>query len=190
MSSFLPYQIISVIYDLVVTISANWMTPGLRRLFIVSLVLLPCVGCDQIAKVTARHYLSAESIDYLNGLLRLQYVENSGAFLSAGSNLSATGRFWIFTIFTGLGLAGLLLYVATSRKLQSVHVISLSLMIGGGAGNLIDRIFNHGAVIDFLNLGLGNLRTGVFNAADMEIVAGITLLLLQIFLPKNHLPLE
>ena len=71
-----------------------------------------------------------------------------------------------------------------------MHVIALSFMIGGGAGNLIDRIFNHGAVIDFLNLGVGTLRTGVFNAADMEIVAGITLLLLQSLLPKNHLPLE
>lgn len=166
------------------------MTPGLRRLLVVCLVLLPCVGCDQMAKVTARHFLSDAAVDYWSGLLRLQYVENSGAFLSAGANLSASGRFWIFTIFTGLGLAGLLLYVATSRKLQSLHVIALSLMIGGGAGNLIDRIFNHGAVIDFLNLGVGNLRTGVFNAADMEIVAGIALLLLQAFLLKNRLPVE
>lgn len=169
---------------------ANWMMPGIRRLLIVCLVLVPCVGCDQMAKVTARHYLSESSIDYLSGLLRLQYVENSGAFLSAGSGLSTTGRFWVFTIFTGLGLAGLLLYVAKSSKLQSMHVIALSLMIGGGAGNLIDRIFNHGAVIDFLNLGVENLRTGIFNAADIEIVAGITLLLFQIFLPKNHLPRE
>ena len=179
-----------MIYDLIVINSGNLMTPGFRRLLIVCLVLLPCVGCDQVAKVTARHYLSEASIDYLSGLLRLQYVENSGAFLSAGANLSDSGRFWIFTIFTGLGLAGLLLYVATARKLQSMHVIALSFMIGGGAGNLIDRIFNHGAVIDFLNLGVGTVRTGVFNAADMEIVAGITLLLLQSLLPKNHLPLE
>jgi len=76
----------------------------------------------------------------------------------------------------------LLLYVATSRRLQVTQVIAFSLMIGGGAGNLIDRIFNHGAVIDFVNLGVGNLRTGVFNAADVEILAGIALLLLQGFL--------
>ncbi|HEV2963394.1 MAG TPA: signal peptidase II [Candidatus Angelobacter sp.] len=161
------------------------MTPGFRRLLLVCVVLLPCVGCDQMAKVTARHYLPMSPITYLSGLLRLQYVENSGAFLSAGSNLSESGRFWVFTIFTGMGLIGLLLYVATSRKLQSAQVIAFSLMIGGGAGNLIDRIFNHGAVIDFLNLGVGSLRTGVFNAADVEIMAGITLLLLQTFVPTK-----
>jgi signal peptidase II len=132
-----------------------------------------------MAKVTAKHYLAVSPISYLSGLLRLQYVENPGAFLSAGANLPEGGRFWVFTIFTGLGLAGLLLFVATSRRLNLTQVIALSLMIGGGAGNLIDRIFNHGAVIDFLNLGVGSLRTGVFNAADVQIVVGITVLLLQ-----------
>jgi signal peptidase II len=117
----------------------------------------------------------------LNGLLRLQYVENPGAFLSAGSGMSAAGRFWTFTIVTGLGLAGLLAFVAISRRLHSVQIIALSLMIAGGIGNLLDRIFNHGAVIDFLNLGIGSLRTGIFNAADVQILTGIGLLLLQSF---------
>ena len=79
----------------------------------------------------------------------------------------------------------MLLYVATSRRLQFAQVIAFSLMIGGGAGNLIDRVFNHGAVIDFVNLGVGSLRTGVFNAADVEILAGITLLLLQSFVTNK-----
>src|SRR5437764_1146550 len=165
--------------------NAGWMIPGFRRLLLVCVVLLPCVGCDQMAKVTARHYLPPSPITYLRGLLRLQYVENSGAFLSAGANLSERERFWVFTIFTGVGLVGLLLYVATSRRLQFAQVIAFSLMIGGGAGNLIDRVFNHGAVIDFVNLGVGRLRTGVFNAADVEILAGITLLLLQSFVANK-----
>jgi len=161
------------------------MMTGFRRLLLVCVILLPCVGCDQVAKVTAKHYLAVSPISYLRGLLRLQYVENPGAFLSAGSNMSDIGRFWIFTIFTGLGLAGLLLFVATARRLQSIQVVAFSLIIGGGLGNLIDRIFNHGAVIDFMNLGVGSLRTGVFNAADVEILAGITLLLLQSFVTNK-----
>ncbi len=151
----------------------------IRRLLLVCFVLLPCVGCDQAAKVTAKHYLAVSPTSYWSGLLRLQYVENPGAFLSAGSNMSDAGRFWIFTIFTGLGLAGLLLFVATARHLHAIQVVALSFIIGGGLGNLIDRVFNHGAVIDFLNLGVGGLRTGIFNAADVQILTGIGLLLLQ-----------
>jgi signal peptidase II len=157
------------------------MMTRFRRLLLVCVVLLPCVGCDRVAKVTAKHYLAVSPISYLSGLLRLQYVENPGAFLSAGSSLSDVGRFWIFTIFTGLALAGLLLFVATARRLHSIQVVALSLIIGGGVGNLIDRIFNHGSVIDFLNLGVGSLRTGIFNAADVQILTGIGMLLLQSF---------
>jgi signal peptidase II len=150
-----------------------------RRLLVVGVILLSCIGCDRVTKVSARHYLAASAVSYRSGILRLQYVENVGAFLSAGSNMPAAGRFWIFTILTGLGLVGLLLFVATARRLQPLQVVAFSLIIGGGLGNLIDRIFNHGAVIDFLNLGIGSLRTGIFNAADVQILAGIGLLLLQ-----------
>jgi len=55
----------------------------------------------------------------------------------------------------------------------------LSLFIGGGASNLIDRLVYKGAVIDFLNIGIGNLRTGVFNVADVAIVAGAGLMILS-----------
>jgi signal peptidase II len=161
------------------------MMTRFRRLLLASVVLLPCVGCDQVAKVTAKHYLPISPVSYLSGLLRLQYVENPGAFLSAGSNLSDVGRFWIFTIFTGLGLSGMLLFVVMARRLHSIQVVALSLIIGGGVGNLIDRIFNHGAVIDFLNLGVGSLRTGIFNAADVQILTGIGLLLLQSLVPAK-----
>lgn len=49
-------------------------------------------------------------------------------------------------------------------------------MLGGGISNLTDRIFNDGRVIDFLNAGLGGLRIGIFNVADMCIMTGTGLL--------------
>ena len=52
-------------------------------------------------------------------------------------------------------------------------MISLSLVVGGGFGNLADRIFNEGRVIDFMNIGIGSLRTGVFNVADIALSFGI-----------------
>jgi len=51
-------------------------------------------------------------------------------------------------------------------------------LLAGGIGNLIDRLFHNGLVIDFLNVGIGPIRTGIFNVADMAIMAGFGILLL------------
>ncbi len=51
----------------------------------------------------------------------------------------------------------------------------IALMAAGGAGNLIDRVFNDGAVIDFVSIGFAGLRTGIFNIADVSIIAGVLL---------------
>ncbi|HVO95813.1 MAG TPA: signal peptidase II, partial [Terriglobales bacterium] len=112
---------------------------------------------------------------------RLQYAENSGAFLSLGSSLPESLRHLIFTILVGIFLSGLLSYVLLSRGLAIRHVIYLSLVCGGGLSNLIDRIAYDGHVVDFLNIGVGPLRTGIFNVADMAITAGALLLAFDSF---------
>jgi signal peptidase II len=56
-------------------------------------------------------------------------------------------------------------------------LISLTLIFSGGISNFYDRASNNGAVIDFLNVGIGSLRTGIFNVADMAIMLGVFLLL-------------
>lgn len=66
-----------------------------------------------------------------------------------------------------------------ARGLSRRQVIALSLIASGGIGNWIDRLTNDGRVTDFLNVGIGNLRTGVFNVADMVLMAGVALYLLD-----------
>jgi signal peptidase II len=63
-----------------------------------------------------------------------------------------------------------------------------SFIAGGGLGNLIDRLAFDGRVRDFLNLGIGGLRTGVFNAADLSIVIGCLILAARAFLPPAARP--
>ena len=58
-------------------------------------------------------------------------------------------------------------------------------MISGGFSNLYDRITNHGGVVDFMNMGVGSLRTGIFNVADMAIMAGVLLLVIYSHKPAN-----
>ncbi len=145
----------------------------IRRTLLIVLVLFSCVGCDQVTKSIARHSLAnSEPIIFLNDFFRLQYIENPGAFLSLGASSPDNVRLWIFTFLAGVFLTGMLIYLLFSPIDSTVRTIALSLVVGGGIGNLIDRIFNEGCVIDFMNMGIGSLRTGVFNVADVVLMFG------------------
>jgi signal peptidase II len=115
---------------------------------------------------------------YFYDTFRLQYVENEGAFLGLGKSLDRGSRFWVFTV----GSASLILLVSFWLWRQQSHrvgdTLGLSLIVAGGASNLLDRVFFEGRVVDFLNVGVGPIRTGIFNVADVAIMAGVAALLL------------
>lgn len=150
----------------------------LQRIAVVTLTLLCCVGCDQMSKSAARFLLaSGDSQSFLGDSLRLQLVENPGSFLSLGASLPEHFRFALFTAAVAALLIGLVAASLFARRLQPWRVIALALVAGGGISNLIDRLLYNGRVTDFLNVGIGGLRTGIFNVADMAIMAGAVLLL-------------
>lgn len=152
---------------------------SLSRALIVICTLFGCVGCDQVSKVAARDLLApGAQHSYLGDLLRLQLVENPGSFLSLGAGLSPAVRFWLFVAAVGLLLLILVLAALFARRLDARQALALALVGGGGISNLMDRIVHDGRVTDFLNVGLGTLRTGIFNVADMLILAGAALLVL------------
>ena len=146
------------------------------RLFITAIISLFCVGCDQASKQYAAHYLPEDHMQsYLYDIVRIGYTENTGAFLGMGSNLSPEHRFWLFSVFAGLLLAGLFAYLLFHKPASAVSIAGFALILSGGGSNLYDRLINNGAVIDFLNVGFSSLRTGIFNVADMAIMAGAVL---------------
>lgn len=149
----------------------------LKRLLIVLLLVAATIGSDRATKGLAKHALkSRPPISFFGGLVRLQYAENPGAFLSAGAELSETARFWLFVVLSGGFLTGLFFYILWLRVLTLRELIAFSLILGGGIGNLIDRLVDSHRVIDFLVIGIGWLRTGIFNLADVAITAGVGLL--------------
>jgi len=149
----------------------------LKHILIVIFTILTCVGCDQATKVTAKMYLPhSRAISYADDLFRFQYAENSGAFLSLGANLPAHTRELLFTTGVSLVVAVTLALLLFRSTLTSRATLGLSLICGGGIGNLIDRIVYNGQVIDFLNFGIGSFRTGIFNVADVAITIGTVLL--------------
>ena len=144
------------------------------RLLLVALALVALVGCDQATKVLARDALAASPpVSLLGGAVRFQYAENPGAFLSLGAGLSPQWRFLLGVVFSGVALAVLAVFAARSGRLSTVQRLGLSLVVAGGLGNLVDRIVNDGRVVDFVSVGIGPLRTGIFNVADMAITTGI-----------------
>jgi signal peptidase II len=150
-----------------------------KRIIVLLVVLFTTVGCDQATKSMAQTHLApSEPITFLNGIVRLQYAENPGAFLSFGAGLSDTTQHWVFTVAVALVLSGLFLFaLRESMKAPAIVLVALALFVGGGVGNLIDRLTNDGRVIDFMHIGIGNLRTGIFNVADMALMTGVALLL-------------
>jgi len=150
-----------------------------NRFLRVGLVLLACIGCDQLTKAIAKTYLPRdEAWSYLGDTLRLQLAHNYGAFLSLGDSLPPGWRQALLSAGVGVVLFGLLVYLLGWKNMNPRNVVPLSLILAGGLGNLIDRIAYGGYVVDFVNLGIGPVRTGVFNVADVAIMAGVVWLLL------------
>jgi signal peptidase II len=153
-----------------------------RKTALVLVILLLCIGLDQGTKSLARKNLvQGQRVSYFHDTFRLQLTKNSGAFLGMGTSLPDQLRFTIFTLLVaGILLAGLgyllLLFQGDQRFIPGA-----ALVLGGGISNLADRILYEGRVIDFMNVGLGSLRTGIFNVADMNIMAGTCLVLFFLF---------
>lgn len=79
-------------------------------------------------------------------------------------------------------LLAALLYSAHASRLSTV---AWWLVLSGGAGNFEDRLLHHGRVIDFMNLGIGSLRTGIFNVADVCITIGVIVLAVEFIRQRN-----
>jgi signal peptidase II len=149
------------------------------RLILALALLVCCVGCDQATKHIATESLSGKPPQsYFSNIFRLEYALNPGGFLSLGANLAPRLRFWGFSILNVVLLVGSVSVLATKWDMHVVKFVAVVLLLAGGFGNLIDRIFHNGYVIDFLNLGIGPVRTGIFNVADVALTAGAVALLI------------
>lgn len=144
------------------------------RLGILFVVLVAGVGCDQATKRIATRVLApAGRQSFLGDTVRLEYVQNSGAFLGMGGGLAPAHRFWGLTIANGVLLAIVAGVLLTHWKMPRIYFAAWALILAGGIGNLIDRVAQQGLVTDFMNVGIGPaFRTGIFNVADMAITAG------------------
>ncbi len=143
-----------------------------RRLLLILPIIVLSIALDQGTKALARALLPPHTVHLLGDLVRLQLSENVGAFLSLGAGLPPMIRFLIFTVASSILVIAVIVYTTLERELSQDMVIALAFVAGGGLSNLIDRVTREGRVVDFLNFGIGNLRTGILNVADIFITFG------------------
>jgi len=148
-----------------------------RRGALLALIVI-LLAIDQETKILAREKLRGHSPKHF-GVVTLIYAENTGAFLSIGSNLPRRLRATIFDGIVTIALAAAAIVLFRGRMQSRGDEVALALIIAGGVGNLIDRLRFAGRVTDFFYLAAGPLHTGVFNIADMAITFGVAWLLLS-----------
>jgi signal peptidase II len=145
--------------------------------FLLAVAIVVTIGCDRVTKHVATTALAGTAgHSFLADMVRLQYAENTGGFLGVGGDLHPGLRMSLFTVATGAMLLGMVA-AAVRWQMSGAALLGLALFVAGGASNWIDRLIR-GFVIDFLNVGVGPVRTGIFNVADVAIMAGAALMLL------------
>lgn len=162
------------------------MMKHLFRYFLVFILLTANVSCDQISKNLVREKMFyQEEILVVSSYLKLIKVENTGAFLSLGNSIPQPFKSIILSFLPLLFLVIASIYVMTKKSLSLPRVVAICFVIGGGVGNIYDRLV-HGSVTDFLHIDLGVVQTGIFNMADVSIMVGMTMLLIESFIVQNR----
>jgi signal peptidase II len=148
------------------------------------------IGCDQVSKSIVRENIDhQEWIELYQDNLILTNVENPGAFFGWLSDLEPTLKGIFLSLLPSLAILAILFTVLTKIHLPKSTVVGLSFIIGGGIGNIYDRIV-HGSVTDFLHIDIGLFKTGIFNMADVSIMVGMAIVLLSIWQARSNESVE
>ncbi len=138
------------------------------------IIIAALVVLDQVTKLMALHLLEpVGSVEVIKGVFRFTYVENEGAAFG----MFADNR-WVFMIISTVAIAALLIYLWKFRPNSRFACMALSMIIAGGIGNMIDRVYL-GFVVDFLDFcAFPELWMWVFNVADVCVCVGGGMLVL------------
>lgn len=132
-------------------------------------VILGSVGLDQLTKLlVVTHLKPIGAVPLWENVLHLTYVENRGAAFGMLSN-----HRWVFMLFSSVAIVGLSVYLFRFCRESRWVRVALAMIVGGGIGNMIDRIAL-GYVVDFIDFTLINFA--VFNVADSFVSVGAVIL--------------
>lgn len=136
-------------------------------------VLLFAIVGDQLAKYLAQFFLTgSKSYEFWNGVVQFSLIHNPGGFLGIVAEFPPTMRFFFLNICVGVLLTLCIFYIFFYGKRENRFRIPLVWVTAGGLSNLLDRLIHDAGVVDFVSIGFGPVRTGIFNLADVYILGG------------------
>jgi len=151
------------------------------RIVLIAFVLL--LALDQVSKLSIeRSFPLHQSREVVPGFFAITHVQNRGAAFGLLANLPGAATF--FVVISLIAIALILMYVRQLKEEELLTPLSLSLVLTGAAGNLIDR-FRLGGVVDFLDFYYKGWHWPAFNVADASITIGVMLLAIKILRGGN-----
>jgi len=155
-----------------------------RRLEFVLPTLI--VAIDQAAKAMVRASVPVhDSVTVIPGFLDITHALNSGAAFGILNGADFPFKTVIIAVIATAALIGVGVYAASLAHHQTIARIGLALIIGGAAGNLIDRVMA-GSVVDFVDVYWRTHHFWAFNVADSAISVGVTMLILDMLTAGPH----
>ena len=157
----------------------------IQRTVLISIIVILNFSIDQITKSIVRKNVdNTETIPIIKDIVILNKAENTGAAYGIGSNFPSDLKTIYFQILPIIFLVFLLRMIIVDSDITKRTAIGIAFAIGGGVGNILDRVF-YGTVTDFVILKIGSFETGIFNLADVSIIAGIILVFWEIITHRN-----
>ncbi len=151
-------------------------------------ILLPIVivVVDQITKAIVRQKLPLyASTTVIPGFMDFTHVPNSGTAFGLLQTVNFPFKTVLIAMVAATAMVSVGLYAASLARHQLVARVGLALIIGGAAGNLIDRVAT-GSVVDFVDVYWRQWHFWVFNVADSAISVGVTVMILDMLGLGTH----
>jgi signal peptidase II len=165
--------------------AARLVQPRMRRTLEIWLPLA-ILALDQVTKEIVRRTLPLhESVTVVPGLVDFTHVRNTGAAFGVLNTADFPFKTAVIIAIATAGLVGVAIYSASLAHRQRAARVGLALIIGGAAGNLIDRLFV-GYVVDFVDVYWRSYHFWAFNVADSAITVGVTIMILDMIGVGTH----
>ncbi len=162
----------------------------MRKKYLI-LVVVFCVVLffDQITKAYVHRTLHKfQSVEIVKNFFHITHVRNTGAAFGLLAGPAHPLRTALFVVISGVAIGAILLIYRRIEDDDTLHALAFSLLLGGAAGNLVDRVWM-GHVIDFLDFHWYGYHWPAFNFADSAICGGIGLILLNMVMGARRSPL-
>ncbi len=173
------------------------MTADLKRKLLPFMLSALLIVVDQITKalIVANVDLHTVGVSLFDGFLRIIHTRNLGIAFSIGVGLPEVLRTILFVALPKAVLAFLVVYYFKTKDLTRFQHWAIAGILGGGLGNIIDRIFRPAGVVDFIDVRFFGIfgwdRWPTFNVADASVVVcGILLVVSTLFQPKPQTELQ